>query len=90
MISMPHHPLFPLGGIVSTPGALAALDRNGESPFKFIARHQAGDWGEVDDHDRAENETSLEHGFRLLSAYTLVDGTRIWVITCPASTTSSD
>ena len=35
----------------------------------------------VDEHDRAENEISLKHGFRLLSAYTLVDGTRIWVIT---------
>ena len=75
------HVRFPLGKIVGTPGALAALQRNGESPFKFLARHQAGDWGEVDDHDRAENETSLEHGFRLLSAYRLLDGTRIWVIT---------
>jgi hypothetical protein len=52
-----------------TPGALAALQRNGENPFTFLARHQAGDWGEVDAHDRAENETSLKHGFRLLSAY---------------------
>jgi hypothetical protein len=62
-------------------GALAALQRNGEIPFTFLARHQAGDWGEVDEHDRAENETSLEHGFRLLSAYRFLDGTRIWVIT---------
>jgi hypothetical protein len=78
---MPHHPSFPLGEIVGTPGALAALQRNRENPFKFLARHQAGDWGAVDDHDRAENETSLKQGFRLLSAYRLADGTRIWVIT---------
>jgi hypothetical protein len=68
------HVRFPLGKIVGTPGALAALERNGESSLKFLARHQAGDWSEVDAHDQAENETSLEHSFRLLSAYTLVDG----------------
>jgi hypothetical protein len=75
------HVRFPLGKIVGTPAALAVLERNGKSPFEFLARHQAGDWGEVDEHDRAENETSLEQGFRLLSAYTLADGARIWVIT---------
>jgi hypothetical protein len=39
------------------------------------------DWGEVDAHDKAENEYSLQHGFRLLSTYRLADGTKIWVIT---------
>jgi hypothetical protein len=35
----------------------------------------------VDEHDRRENELSLIHGFRLLSAYTLISGTKIWIIT---------
>ena len=43
--------------------------------------HITGDWGELDDHDRAENERSLKTGCRLLSAYRLQDGTKIWVIT---------
>jgi hypothetical protein len=69
------------GQIVATPGALRALELAGENPLAFLSRHLAGDWGEVDEHDRAENELSLERGFRILSAYTLSDGTRIWVIT---------
>jgi hypothetical protein len=35
----------------------------------------------MDEHDRRENELSLQHGFRLLSAYTLNSGTKIWIIT---------
>ena len=69
------------GRIVATPGALAALTESGEPPFEYLNRHIHGDWGEVDEHDRRENELSLIHGFRLLSAYTLKNGTRIWIIT---------
>ncbi len=49
--------------------------------MEFLQRHAAGDWGEVDAHDKAENEYSLQQGFRLLSAYRLADGTKIWIIT---------
>lgn len=72
---------FPLGRIVATPGALRALIEAGEQPLTFIARHAQGDWGELDEHDIQENEFSVISGFRLLSAYTLSTGTRIWIIT---------
>ena len=72
---------FALGQIVATPGALDALRETGEDPWKFLARHATGDWGKLDEHDRAENEQSLVHGFRLLSAYQLEDETTIWIIT---------
>jgi hypothetical protein len=72
---------FPLGRIVATPGALAALEEAGESPGIFIKRHVTGDWGEVDQEDRRENECSVEHGFRLLSSYALSNGTKLWIIT---------
>ena len=72
---------FPLGRIVATPGALAALEEAGDRPGTFLKRHITGDWGELDEHDRRENELSLQRGFRLLSAYTLSNGTRIWIIT---------
>ncbi|HTQ57846.1 MAG TPA: hypothetical protein VMI94_25440 [Bryobacteraceae bacterium] len=72
---------FPLGRGVATPGALQALEESGESPGIFIKRHVSGDWGEVDEHDQQENEFSIEHGFRLLSAYTLSNGTKLWIIT---------
>jgi hypothetical protein len=72
---------FDLGRIVATPGALEALERSGETPVTFLHRHLGGDWGDLDEQDRAENELSVREGFRLLSAYALKDGTKIWVIT---------
>lgn len=66
--------------MVATPGALAAFEESGEEPTPYLQRHCGGDWGEVDEHDRKENEFSLEHGFRLLSAFTLKSGVRIWCI----------
>jgi hypothetical protein len=33
------------------------------------------------DADRIENEFGLEHGFRLLSAYKLQSGVKLWIIT---------
>lgn len=74
-------PKFPLGQIVATPGALKALAVNNHEPFEFLRRHVLGDWGELDENDRAENELSLRQGLRLLSAYRLKDGTRLWIIT---------
>jgi hypothetical protein len=72
---------FEVGRIVATPGALEALEVSGETPATFLHRHVVGDWGDLDEHDRAENDLSVKEGFRLLSAYTLRDGTRIWIIT---------
>ena len=37
---------FPLGQVVSTPGALDALARAGQEPWPFISRHVAGDWND--------------------------------------------
>jgi hypothetical protein len=48
---------------------------------EFLGRHVAGDWGQVCAADAAENELSVNEGFRILSAYTLNTGTRIWIIT---------
>jgi hypothetical protein len=72
---------FQPGQIVATPGALEALRASGEEPLRFLQRHLAGDWGELDEHDVRENELSLEHGWRILSCYRLRNGTRIWIIT---------
>ena len=71
---------FPLGQTVATPGAIEALVRAGEAPLLYLARHVAGDWGDLDQDDKAENESALRHGLRILSAYRLADNTRIWVI----------
>jgi hypothetical protein len=72
---------FPLGRIVATPGALAALAAAGQSPHEFLARHICGDWGDLCENDREENEVSLRTGCRLLSAYHTVLGEKLWLIT---------
>jgi hypothetical protein len=60
---------------------LEALERSEETPSTFLHRHIVGDWGDLDEDDRVENEPSSKEGFRLLSAYHLRDGTTIWIIT---------
>ena len=72
---------FPLGDIVATPGALDALREAQQEPLELLRRHQGGDWGDLDEADKAENEFSLTHDLRLLSAYTLPTQVKIWVIT---------
>ncbi len=74
-------PLFSLGHIVATPGALAALENAGELPQLYLQRHVRGDWGEIPDEDREENELSLKEGFRIISSYRTSQGVRLWVIT---------
>lgn len=74
-------PLFKLGRVLATPGALAALEQSGQSVWEFLTRHLAGDWGLVDAHDKAANDEAITDGSRLLSAYTLKTGETIWIIT---------
>jgi len=72
---------FPLGRVVATPGALRALEKAEQLPAEFLDRHVNGDWGDVPDEDKQENEFSVEQGFHILSAYTTSAGEKIWVIT---------
>ena len=74
-------PLFLLGQVVATPGALAAFEASGNDPLAFVIKHVCLDPGDLSPEDIAENNLSLREGFRILSAYRLSDGTRIWIIT---------
>jgi hypothetical protein len=70
---------FRIGRILSTPNALEHLSQ--EDILLGIQRHQAGDWGDVDEHDRRENELSLKEGLRLMSVYRAANGLKFWIIT---------
>jgi len=69
----------PLGQTVATPAALLAITQ--PDIVAALRRHSAGDWGEVDAHDRAANDDALRCGERLLSVYRSANGTTFWVIT---------
>lgn len=72
---------FPLGELLATPGALAALMRAGQSPSEFLLRHASNDWGEVCGEDWELNDRALEDGSRLLSVYRTTKQERLWIIT---------
>jgi hypothetical protein len=48
------------------------------SPASSFDSHACGDWGDLSEEDRKENEFSLIHSFRLLSSYTLSSETKIF------------
>jgi hypothetical protein len=73
--------LFSLGQLVATPDALAEIEASGDSLVGYLNRHVTGDWGDLDEHDRKENDLGLKHDLRILSAYILSSGVRIWIIT---------
>ncbi len=70
---------FSLGQVLGTPGMLGAT--GGEDLRPYLARHAAGDWGEVSKGDAELNDRAVVDGTRLLSAYTLANGTKVWVLT---------
>ena len=72
---------FSLGRVVATPGALRALEKAEQLPEEFLDRHVNGDWGDVPEADKQENEVAIEQGFRILSAYTTSAGDKIWILT---------
>jgi SAM-dependent methyltransferase len=76
--------LFKLGAVTVTPAARAALDAAGTDLAAFLARHQAGDWGEVGERDRAESEFALASERAIYapsSVYRLPGGTEVLIMT---------
>lgn len=70
---------FPLGRLVATPNALEHIPN--PDILAALQRHLTGDWGDMDEHDREENELSLKEGFRLLSVYRSATGVKFWILT---------
>jgi hypothetical protein len=66
---------------MATPGALNAFAATGENPINYIVRHMNLDPGALGADDQRQNLRAVREGTRVLSAYELRDGTRIWIIT---------
>ena len=73
--------LLAFGDVLITPGCEAAFLAAEENPGGYLARHVHGDWGELSEDDAALNDRAVQEGRRILSAYLLGDGTKVWVCT---------
>lgn len=65
------HPLFSLGQLVATPGALRTLEEFGVTPLSLIRRHVTGGWGDLCPEDQRANIVAIEDGGRIFSSYKL-------------------
>jgi hypothetical protein len=75
-------PKFNLGVLLATRETVAAFERNKQTPLEFLQRHLVGDWGaDLCQEDRLLNDQAVIDGSRVLSAYRLKDGTKVWCIT---------
>lgn len=69
---------FPMGQIVSTPGALESIAP--DDMLVCLGRHARGDWGDCDPEDKKTNNEALKYGSRLFSVYKS-KGVKFWIIT---------
>lgn len=74
-------PLFELGQVVATPGALAAMTEMGIAPLALIYRHVTGDWGDLGAEDQQQNLLAIRSGPHIFSSYKIGASVKIWIIT---------
>jgi hypothetical protein len=81
MTDLPPGHKFPAGKTQVTQAAMAVLQADGHTPAEFLGRHVAGDWGDHDPPQNAQNNASLENGGPLHSIYHTASGRELWVFT---------
>jgi len=75
-------PLFELGQVVATNGAMETLKTLNVDPALLLVRHITGDWGELPKEDQQANKNAVKDGDRVFSSYLLPpNNTKLWVIT---------
>ena len=75
---------FTLGQVVCTRGVndvIAEDSRFAKFVTESLGRHILGDWGDLCESDKKENEYALGKYLRLLSSYNYDETKRIWIIT---------
>jgi hypothetical protein len=70
---------FDPGQIETTPNAITIIPH--DEIQAALSRHMSGDWGTLDNEDRASNERGLANGGRLFSEYHSKEGIKFWIIT---------
>jgi len=75
---------FNLGHLLMTRGVNDLVAENeafARFVFRSLTQHRRGDWGDLTQEDRNENDLGLKAGLRLLSAYEAEGLPKIWIIT---------
>lgn len=80
-VSVPALLLLTSSGSYLTYWVLAAIADANQNPLPFLFRHAAGDWCQLDQFDMRANAEALKRDSRILSAYVLPTGVKMWIIT---------
>lgn len=78
-----------LGRILVSPGVEENIQKritSGGWLVQCLMRHMQGDWGTIEEHDRAVNAAAIQHGSRVLSRYPLspaIEDQFLFIITDP-------
>jgi len=74
------NPKFDPGNVYATPAVVTALSE--DYALSCLTLHITGQWGTVDDQDKAANDRALVNGGRVLSVYPLENAPGdFWIIT---------
>jgi hypothetical protein len=75
-------PLFSVGQLIVTSGAISAINANRSNLHDLMTRYRACDWGDLDAYEKQLSNQSVAEGFLAINAsYTMADGTIIWIET---------
>lgn len=75
-------PRFRAGHVVMTAGVDNLVQQGALNPVPYLQRHLDGDWGDLCDDDRRQNDSALASGEdRLFSSYQVTPDLKLWIIT---------
>lgn len=75
-------PRFRAGQLVMTVGVNDLVQRGALNPVPYLRRHLAGDWGDLCNDDKRQNDAALKSGEdRLFSSYQVASDLKLWIIT---------
>jgi len=73
---------FAAGDVVVTAGVDELIHQGRINPGEFLRRHLSGDWGDLCESDRRQNDAALKSGQdRLFSSYQVAPDLKLWIIT---------
>jgi len=73
---------FSPGQVVMTVGVNALIRQSQLNPIVYLHRHLAGDWGELSESDKRQNDAAVRSGQdRILSSYQVASDLQLWIIT---------